>query len=104
MRVHGSREMTDWFAVPAFGNPVSQYPTVVRPSAYAIIADARGNLAVVRTPGGTYLPGGGQADAEAPEAAVVREAREECGLCVRVGPWRRAAIEHAPSAIERTHF
>ncbi|HEX9728913.1 MAG TPA: NUDIX domain-containing protein [Gemmatimonadales bacterium] len=96
--------MTDWLTVPFFGDPVPRFVAVVRPSAYGIIPDGHGRLAVVRTPAGSYLPGGGQADSEAPELTVVREAREECGLAVRVGAWRRAAVEHVTSTAEQTHF
>jgi 8-oxo-dGTP diphosphatase len=104
MRPHSSRETIDWPAVPVFGAPVPQFLALVRPSAYGIIPDGHGRLAVVRTPVGVYLPGGGQADAEAPEVAVEREVREEGGLTVRVGTWRRAAVEHVSSTMERTRF
>jgi 8-oxo-dGTP diphosphatase len=96
--------MTDWPAVPVFGDPVPQFPAVVRPGAYGIITNDDGQLALVRTPVGVYLPGGGQADEEAPELALEREVREECGVAVRVGRWRRAAVEHVSSRVERTHF
>lgn len=96
--------MTDWPAVPVFGDPVPQFPAVVRPSAYGIITNEQGQLAVVRTPIGVYLPGGGQADVEPPELALEREVREECGVAVRIGTWRRAAVEHVSSRMERTHF
>lgn len=96
--------MTDWLTVPGFGNPLAEFPVVVRPSAYGLIPDEQGRLALVRTPVGIYLPGGGQADAETLERTVAREAREECGLIVRVGVWRCAAIEQVSAAKEQTHF
>ena len=37
-------------------------------------------------------------------STVVRETREECGLAVRVGAWRRTAIEHVFSVTEQAHF
>lgn len=104
MRTHTSAEMADWLAVPVFGDPVPHFPTVVRPSAYGIIRNGNGHLAAVRTPSGLYLSGGGQVGAEAPEVALEREVREECALAVRVGMWRRAAVEHVSSRMERTHF
>jgi len=96
--------MTDWMNVLVFGAPPIAVLPIVRPSAYGIIADPQGRLAVVHTAIGLSLPGGGSDEAEAPEATVVREAREECGLDIQVGQWRRSAIEHAFSAAEQAQF
>ncbi len=95
---------TDWTNVPVFGTPPTAVFAIVRPSAYGIIADSQGRLAVVHTPIGLSLPGGGSDEAEAPEATVVREAREECGLDIQVGGWRRTAIEHVFSSAEQAQF
>jgi 8-oxo-dGTP pyrophosphatase MutT (NUDIX family) len=96
--------MTHWHLVPVFGDRVADFPSTIRPSAYGIISDEKGRLAVVRTPKGFFLPGGGQDDSESAEATVIREAAEECGLMLRVGSWRSAAIEHVSSATEQAHF
>jgi 8-oxo-dGTP pyrophosphatase MutT (NUDIX family) len=48
-----------------------------------------------------FLPGGGTDATEPPEATVVRETREETGLAVRVGAWRRTAVEHGFSVTEQ---
>jgi 8-oxo-dGTP diphosphatase len=96
--------MTDWTNVPVFGAPPAGVVAIVRPSAYGIIADRQGRLAVVHTPLGLSLPGGGSDEAEAPEATVIRETREECGLDIRVGRWRRTAIEHVFSTAEQAQF
>ena len=96
--------MPDWTNVPVFGAPPTGVFAIARPSAYGIIADGRGRVAVVHTPLGLSLPGGGSDEAEAPEATVVREAREECGLDIQVGRWRRTAIEHVFSTAERAQF
>jgi 8-oxo-dGTP diphosphatase len=83
---------------PVFGRPVDGCRIVVRPSAYAIVR--RGvEIALVRAPGGVFLPGGGVDHGELPEQAVEREAREECGLVVRVVATIGRAIEfvHSPS-------
>ena len=95
---------TDWTAVPVFGAPPSGSAAIVRPSAYGIVSDAQGRLAVVHTPSGLSLPGGGSDETEPPELTVVRETREECGLDIRVGAWRRAAVEHVFSAAEGKRF
>lgn len=87
-----------------FGAPPTAVLAIVRPSAYGIIADRQGCLAVVHTPVGLSLPGGGSDHGEAPEGTVARESREECGFDVRVGTWRRTAIEHVFSTAERVQF
>src|SRR5258708_29725587 len=96
--------MTDWANVPVFGAPPIDVSAIVRPSAYDIVRDGLGRLAVVHTPIGLSLPGGGRDGPETPEATVVRETREECGLDLRIGPWRRTAIEHVFSHSEQMQF
>jgi 8-oxo-dGTP diphosphatase len=96
--------MTDWQNVPSFGEHTWSGAMVIRPSAYGLIADDRGRLAVVHTPSGVYLPGGGSSEAEAPEETVIREVQEECGLIVQLGSWRRTAVERLFSTTEQTHF
>jgi 8-oxo-dGTP diphosphatase len=96
--------MTDWHGVRVFGNTTPGVAATIRPSAYGIISVRPGRLAVVRTPLGLYLPGGGSDETEAPEATVTRETREECGFAVQVGEWRRNAIEHVFSVTEQAFF
>lgn len=92
-----------WSGVPVFGSPPGE-GAVVRPSAYALVSDGAGRLAIVRAPQGLFLPGGGMEPGETVDDAVVREAREECGLRVRAGAWRVRAIDFVWSPSERTHF
>src|SRR5262249_53751290 len=77
---------------------------VIRPSAYGLIPNGRGQLAVVRTARGIFLPGGGIEVGETPEAAVMREAFEECGLIVRLGVWSARAVQFVSSEPEGAHF
>jgi len=94
----------DWDGVPVFGHPPADARATVRPSAYALLADDAGRLAVVRTPQGLFLLGGGMEPGEAPPDTVVREAREEAGLVVRVGAWNVRAVDFVYSITDRTHF
>jgi L-amino acid N-acyltransferase YncA/8-oxo-dGTP pyrophosphatase MutT (NUDIX family) len=71
--------------IPRFGEPVAGQPCVVRPSAYLIVPNDAGRIAVVRTAEGVFLPGGGVDPGESAAAAAARETREECALDVRVG-------------------
>jgi len=70
---------------PVFGQRVSGQAYIRRPSIYAIIEDRGSRLAVVRTPKGSFLPGGGVEPGETPNQALAREVREECGFAIRVG-------------------
>jgi 8-oxo-dGTP diphosphatase len=90
--------------IPVFGQRLEGEHYIVRPSAYAIIADGRGHVATVITPLGLFLPGGGIEAGETPGEAVVREAREEAGLLIR--PLREVAraIQFSYSKTERCHF
>jgi 8-oxo-dGTP pyrophosphatase MutT (NUDIX family) len=70
-----------------------------------VSAAARSTLSsIVHAPSGVYLPGGGSQELEDADQTVIREVREECGLLIRLGSWRRAAIERVCSVAEHTHF
>lgn len=69
--------------MPTFGERTRAYPWVERPSAYAIVTDERDRIALVETPRGTFLPGGGIDPGEWAEITAVRETREECALDIR---------------------
>jgi 8-oxo-dGTP diphosphatase len=93
-----------WTAVPTFGSSPAGVRSIVRPSAYAIIGGYGGTVAIVRTPQGLFLPGGGIEAGESPHESIVREVREECGLIVRVGEWSAHAVDFIYSLTEREHF
>lgn len=63
-----------------FGTPHGTYTD--RPGAYAVILHDGHQLLVVTVQGRFHLPGGGIDKDETPEAAVVREVREETGYHV----------------------
>ena len=93
-----------WLDVPVFGDRRATSQPTPRPSAYVLIADEGGRVAVVRTGVGVFLPGGGIESGESPEVAAVRETLEECGLVVRLGSWSARAVQFVDSKEERTCF
>ncbi len=61
--------------ISEFGKmPVQVY--VPRPGAYCLIFDSQGRIAVMQTPRGCFLPGGGTEGKESPEETRVGEAAE----------------------------
>jgi len=82
-----------------FGIRVPGCRYTVRPSAYAVLRDQEGRIAVVRAAHGWLLPGGGIDAGETAEEAVRREAIEECGLVIRLGRATESATEivHSPA-------
>lgn len=100
-----TREAEDiWASRPVFGTPPARGVPVARPSAYAIVIDGRGRIAVVQTSKGTFLPGGGIEAGESPRDAIEREALEECGLTLSFGSWTAHAVQFVHSEPESTHF
>lgn len=90
--------------LPVFGERVVGREYVVRPSAYAIIETERGQVAVVATTLGLFLPGGGIEENETPEEAVAREVLEECGLLIRPGVRVAEAVQLVCSPAENSCF
>ena len=90
--------------VPRFGERVPGVSYVRRPSAYAIIRSATGEVAVVRTAAGVFLPGGGMEAGESAEQAVVREVLEECGFAIRLLARLPGAVEFLHARAESTYF
>ena len=100
------KTLIDWAAVPHFGERL-EMARVLRPSAYAVLTDERGRVAIVFTSQGVFLPGGGIEADETPEQAVERETKEECGLVVRLRPWpgtASQAVELVYSKSEGIYF
>lgn len=96
--------MDDWSKVLVFGTRPEVGAAVIRPSAYGLVEDVEGRLAVVCTTHGNFLPGGGIEAGETPEETIKRETLEECGLLVRLGAWTLHAIQFTYSVSESTHF
>src|SRR5688572_21383069 len=81
-----------------FGERIPGTHYVLRPGVYAVAFNDEGRVAVVRTPRGIYLPGGGTHPGEAAIESLSREIREECGLAVTIVRSIGTVVEyvHAP--------
>ena len=90
--------------IPQFGTRAPGQHYVSRPSAYVVLRDPSDRIAVVRTPIGVFLPGGGQHPLETPEQAAIRETREECGLVIEIVGRIGVADQYVYSEPEDTFF
>jgi 8-oxo-dGTP diphosphatase len=90
--------------IPEFGRPVPGAEYVLRPGGYVVLFNAVGEVAVVATPKGLALPGGGQETGESPEEAAIRETLEECGLRVTLAGPVGTADELVFAADEARHY
>lgn len=88
----------------AFGPREPSIDYVPRPGGYAVVFRGADEVAVVETPSGVYLPGGGQDAGEAPEDAARREAVEECGLIVAIELAVGCADEFVFCTSRRVHY
>jgi len=62
-----------------FGDRIAGQHYQPRPGSYAVIRNGENQVAIVLTPLGYFLPGGGAQPGETPEATLRREILEECG-------------------------
>ena len=81
-----------------FGQQINGIWYEPRPGAYAIVINADGKVAIVKTSAGFFLPGGGIEQNETAETALVREVREECGWDIIILGKVAEAVQyvHAP--------
>lgn len=64
--------------------PENNIKYMVRPGAYGIIINDAGQIAIVKTRTGFFLPGGGIEDDETEQTCLKRECLEEIGFEIRV--------------------
>jgi 8-oxo-dGTP diphosphatase len=75
-----------------------------RPGAYVIVQGPTGDVAVVATDGGLFLPGGGLDAGETMEEAAIREVDEECGFGIQLLAGVGTADELVFAAAKGMHF
>jgi len=91
-------------AIAEFGTRLPGVEYRLRCGGYVVLSNEAGDVVILETRSGTFLPGGGQERDETPELAAVRESIEECGLVVRLGPRIGVADELAYGEAERAYF
>ncbi len=87
-----------------FGEKREGYTYTDRPGAYAIIFNAQKQIAIVETPTGFFLPGGGIERGESPEQALKREILEEIGMKTKILAKLGEAAQYLYSRIEKRAF
>ena len=87
-----------------FGKPDPDITYVERLSAYGVILNELGEVAVVRTPDGYFLPGGGAHTSETAEEALWREIVEETGYAPVILRDIGIAAQLTYSEDERLHY
>ena len=86
-----------------FGTRIESISYTERPGVYAIIRNA-GNIAVVRTNKGYFLPGGGVDSGEGFESALKREIVEEIGFDSEIGEKIGIAAQYIMATSEKRHY
>ncbi len=87
-----------------FGEKREGYTYTDRPGAYAIIFNTKIEIAIVETPTGFFLPGGGIEKGESPEQALKREIQEEIGMKTKITKTLGEASQYLYSKIEKRAF
>lgn len=87
-----------------FGTQVAGVEYRERPGGYAIVIRPGGDIALVETAAGVFLPGGGQEPGETPELAAVRESREECDFRISIRARVGVADEFVFGSDVRSHL
>jgi 8-oxo-dGTP diphosphatase len=87
-----------------FGARQANVAYIERPGAYGIIRNSEAEYAIIRTPKGCFLPGGGVDEGENVEAALRREVLEETGIGVDVERKVGVAAQYLISAREGIYY
>jgi 8-oxo-dGTP diphosphatase len=89
---------------PVFGKPLSGITYVDRRGAYALLYNPGGELGLIETSFGFFLPGGGMDPTETEEQALKREVFEEIGYRVTTLRFFTEAHQYHWSEFYQTHF
>jgi 8-oxo-dGTP diphosphatase len=90
--------------IPTFGRPLPGITYTDRPGAYAFFFNPQGELAIIETSMGWFLPGGGVEAGESEEEALRRELIEEIGWELNALKFLRQAVQFHWSAYYQKHF
>lgn len=96
--------MSNAEVIHQFGKRVEALEYVPRPSAYVLLQNDEGLVAVVRNPAGVFLPGGGVKSPESSREAAIREVGEECGIVVELDELLGKAEEYVHSEAKGAYF
>jgi 8-oxo-dGTP diphosphatase len=67
-----------------FGDKIQGIDYIVRVGAYGVMLNEAGHVAVMKTPYGHFLPGGGLEHGESPQECIIREFEEEIGCGIQI--------------------
>jgi 8-oxo-dGTP diphosphatase len=87
-----------------FGVPIPNVTYLERPGAYAVIRNLASEVAIIHTPRGYFLPGGGVDAGEDFATALRREIFEETGLGVEISREIGVAAQYLTSAREGIYY
>jgi 8-oxo-dGTP diphosphatase len=91
-------------SIRTFGEILPGVQYTERPGGYAFIQNGKREFAVVKTPNGLFLPGGGLEKSEDIETGLRRELHEEIGFVVTRSQFILSAIQYHWSEHYQTHF